>query len=610
MQITIIKKNKLSLFILPDNINGSHWITDFENGKKINLINVEATENGWNLISNQDAYVVDNNDTLVPYTILKNYNFYVLKKNYKNEKYYIYCSPVYDMTYKEIGIGANSKIMVGNTLNNEIVYNLNGIPNKAFEIEKKDRYYYLTILDEKTSVYVNQNRVLSSKRLEYGDIIFMFGLKIILMRKDSHDYLLVNNPANLVNPNPSLVNVIPVKDEFVDDGIELNDDSLYKEENYFYRAPHFYKTLEHYTLSIDTPPGKKEEDKTPAALTIGPMITMSLTSVIMLASTIGSVTKGEKDFSSSVSSMVMAGVMLASSLLWPILTKAYQKFADKMYEKNRQKLYRKYIDKKEKEINEQLEIQRKSLIENNFTVTDSQNIIRGHNVKLWQRRLTDEDFLTLPVGNGNVPMQIDIKYPEEHFSLTTDSLLDIAHSLGKKKRILENVPITFSFYENIATGIVGDSIVTKEFIDRLVLQIMANYSYDEVKLVTFTSIDNENAWDYIKILPHSWSNDKTLRYFGSSNDDYREIIYSLEKVYNERKQSQNNGKPMPHYVIITDAIKSIDNYDFIKNVMLNGKELGFSIIMLVDKVAALPNECKNFINVSNNECAKFSSEIN
>ncbi len=610
MQLTIIKKDKLSNFILPDKISGSHWITDFENGRKINLINIEATENGWNIISNHDAFIVDNNDIMVPYTILKEYNFYLLKNNYKNEKYYLYCSPVYDETYKELGV--DKKVVVGSDSSCDVCYKLGGVPHKAFLIEKKDKYYYLSVTDKNTSVFVNEKRILSSKRIEYGDIIFIFGLKMILMRRDGRDYFLVNNPGNMLAFNASFVNVVQVPNDFVEDNSELTIDASYNEDNYFYRAPHFYKTLDDFHLSIDVPPTKKEDDKTPAALTIGPMITMAMTSVVTLMSTLGQISSGKRDLSSSMTSLVMCGAMLASSLLWPILTKAYQKFSAKMYEKKRQKLYRKYIDKKEKEIQERLEIQRKSLLENNFTVLDCQNIIRGHNVKLWQRRITDEDFLSLPVGVGNLPMKIDIKYPEEHFTLTEDNLLDIAHSLGKKERILNDVPISYSFFENKTSGIVGDPITTKEFIDRMVLQMMASYSYDELKIVTFTSIDNEKDWDYIKTLPHSWSNDHTLRYFGSSNEDYREVIYTLEKIFNERKASNNNnsGKPIPYYVVITDAIKSIDNYDFIKNIMASKENYGFSIIMLVDKVSALPNECKSFISVSKNECSIYSSIIN
>ncbi len=609
MQLTIIKKNQLSLFTLPEDIMGSYWITDFENGRKINLINIEATEIGWNIISNNDAFIVDNKDIMVPSAILKDYNFYLLKNNYKNEKYYLYCSPVYDKTYKELGIATS--ISVGSDKSNEICYRLGGIPKKAYKIEKKDKWFYMNILDDSASVYVNQKRVLKTKRIEYGDVIFTFGLKVILMRKDGRDYLLVNNPGSLLEFNASFVNIVPTESEFVEDNKELSDNSLYNDYNYFYRAPHFYNTIEKYTLNIDSPPAKKEADKSPAILTIGPMATMAMISVVMLLSTINGISSGKQDFDSALPQIVMSGAMFASSLLWPILTRMYQKFSDKAYEKKRQKLYKKYIAKKEAEIVNELEVQKKSLIENNFTIGECQNIIRAQNVKLWQRRITNSDFLTMPLGYGNKKMQIEIKYPEEHFSLSTDNLLELAYELGRKDRILTDVPITYSFYDNKTTGIVGDSIVTKEFIDRVVLQMMANYSYDELKIVTFTNVDNEHDWDYIKTLPHSWTNDKNMRFFGSSNDDYREIIYTLEKIYNERKANHDKEeKNIPHYVIITDAIKSIDSYDFIKNMMSSEENYGFSIIMLVDKVAALPNECKNFINVSREECSIYSSIIN
>ncbi len=610
MQLTIIKTNKLNIFTLPDEVSGNYWITDFENGRKINLLNIEATENGWNLISNRDAFVINSEGIMVPYAILKEYNFYLIQNNYKNEKYYLYCSPVYDTTYKELGI--DNKISVGSDNSCDISYNLTGVPKRAFNIEKNDRYYYLNIMDNTTSVYVNQKRILKTKRIEYGDIIFIFGLKIILMRKENHDYLLVNNPNNLLKFDARFVNAINVPSDFVEDNSELSLEVL-PEEDFFYRTPRFYKTLDKYVLNIDTPPQKREDDKTPAILTIGPMITMAMTSVVSLMFTLGQVRSGETDLSSQTRSLVMSGAMLASCLLWPLLTRGYQKLSNKLYERKRQKLYRKYINKKDKEINEQLEIQRKSLLENNFTVKTCQEVIRGHNIKLWQRRIGDEDFLTLPVGIGNKPMQIEIKYPEEHFTLEEDNLIGIARELGKKERILNDVPITFSFYDNKSTGVIGDTITTKEFIDRLILQIMANYSYDEVKLVIFTSMDNEKDWDYVKSLPHNWSNDKSLRFFSSSNDEYREIIYNLEKIFNERKNNRhesNAAKSIPHYVIITDAIKSIDNYDFIKNVMASDQNYGFSVIMLVDKVVALPNECRSFINVSREECSIYSSVLN
>lgn len=612
MQIIILKTNKINIINLPEKVRGSHFITTFENGKRINLINIEASENGWKVISNQDACMVNSQDEYLPYVILREGAFYILKNNFRNEKYYVYCAPLYDLTYKSMEIKPDATIKVGNSKNTDITYTLGTISGEVFEIKKENENYYLTLLSNNYLVYVNQKRVLSKRKIVYGDIIFLYGLKIILMKKNSVDYLLVNNPNNLLEYNIAYTNETSTKNTFVEDNQELNDESLYSADDYFYRTPRFYEKLEKFILRIDAPPTRKEEDKTPALLVIGPMLTMGMMSSVMLLNTFSNIKNGNSTVSSSLTSIITGCVMLASTLLWPLLSRAYQNFSNRKYEHKRQKLYKKYLDKKEKEIEKQQLTQKNSLLENNYGVQKCIEIITGHNTKLWQRRITDDDFLTLPVGIGSMPMQIKVEYPEEHFSLTEDNLLDLVHELGEKSRILEDVPITYSFYENRVTGIVGKPDVTKEFVDRMVLQIMTNYGYDEVKVVTFTSFDNEDDWDYIKTIPHAWSNDHTFRYFGSSNDDYREIIYSLEQVYNARVNSKMDPKvkPEPYYVIITDAIKSIDNYDFIKNILAKEQNYGFSLIMMVDRVSACPNECKNFINVSRDECQIFNSVIN
>ena len=608
MEITIIKKNQLTVFNLPKNVVGSFWINSFDNGKKRNILNVEADNGAWQLISNENIYLVDDKDVMIPSVTLKDYSFYLIKDVVRNEKYYLYTSPVYENENVEIAFSEKDQILVGSGDRCDISYSMSGIPSEALAIIRNENGFYLQLKSKDLACYLNKNRVFLDCKLNYGDILFLYGLKIILMKKKGVNYLLVNNPGRLLKYNASMVQAVPIENNFVDDYAVLNNDDGSTKE-FFYRAPHFYREFEDYSVKIDSPPAKKDNQSTPMVLTIGPMITMSMTSVMMLLSQFQAIASGEKDFASSMTGMITAGVMLASCLLWPLLTRLYQKFSAKRYEAKRQKQYKKYLDRKEEEIDKELEKQKSALIDNYFSVNRCQEVISKHELLLWQRRITDKDFLTMPVGIGNLPMKLSIGYPEEHFSLEEDNLLDMVHHLGSKKRILMDVPVTYSFYENFITGIVGDSAATKRFMDNLVLQMMTNYSYDELKFVTFTSVDRVSSWDYIKTLPHSWSNDHSFRFFGSSNDDYREMIYLLEKIFQERKNVKGSSK-MPHYVIITDAIKSIDSYDFIKNVLATEENVGFSIIMLVDRISALPNECKNFIEVSFNKCNIFQSQLN
>ena len=74
MQITVIKKNELSVFTLPNNDQeaGSNyfWITDYEVGKLINLVSAEFHDGRWTLISNQNAYIIDKDNRVISEVIL------------------------------------------------------------------------------------------------------------------------------------------------------------------------------------------------------------------------------------------------------------------------------------------------------------------------------------------------------------------------------------------------------------------------------------------------------------------------------------------------------------------------------------------------------------
>ena len=484
MEIVIIKKNHLISYDLPREVQGSYWISTFENGKKINLLNIEAVDGEWQVISNDSVFVVDQQNLMIPNVLLRYYSFYPIKDVARGETYYLYSSPVYESNNMELAFSDRNVLTVGSNNKCDISYKMPGISDELFSVVKSTNGFYLQFKSKESAVYLNKRRILQDCKIYYGDIIFVYGLKIVLLKKDGVDYLLVNNPGNALQYNASMVQAVPRENTFVDDFSVLNDD-LSNQVDYFYRAPHFYRELNNYNVDIDSPPAKKTNQENPMILTIGPMLTMSITSIMMLLTQAQAVASGEKDLASTTPSMITAGVMLASCLLWPLLTRMYRNFSDKRYESKRQKKYKKYLDKKDDEIELEKENQKNALIDNYFSVEKCQEVIQEKGLLLWQRRITDSDFLTLPIGVGDLPMNVTINYPEEHFSLDEDNLLDMVHHLGQKKRILMDVPITYSFYQNYITGIVGDSVVTKKFIDNLILQMMTNYSYDELKIVTF-----------------------------------------------------------------------------------------------------------------------------
>ena len=65
-----------------------------------------------------------------------------------------------------------------------------------------------------------------------------------------------------------------------------------------------------------------------------------------------------------------------------------------------------------------------------------------------EREIEQEDFLDLRLGMGNTELRGNVSFPEEHFSLESDNLLQEVYKLGAESRILENVPVSLSFVKN------------------------------------------------------------------------------------------------------------------------------------------------------------------
>ena len=112
--------------------------------------------------------------------------------------------------------------------------------------------------------------------------------------------------------------------------------------------------------------------------------------------------------------------MLLSSVLFPFLSHRYTEKEKKEYEERRQSKYKDYLSAKKKEIENERAREQRILCENDpecHIVLDYPTRDRQH---LWERRPIDNDFLTVRLGAGDLPMIGQIEYPEQRFSLDED----------------------------------------------------------------------------------------------------------------------------------------------------------------------------------------------
>ena len=616
MIVRLIKKTKIYNFTLPTEISGNYWIVDNDYlGNTRNLINVEACEGQWKIKSDFETKIMSG-DNEVASAILNEYNLYFLKVNTDNEYVILYCSPTLDYNIKRLHVKRDGEILIGNDATANINYSYPLVAKQQAKLIYNEGKWAIQDLNSRYGTYVN-NLSISAINLEYGDIIFIMGLKIIVMK----DMVIINSISNLISYDPntfaeeySLIQRQTEMDHPDEETIEF-----YKEDDYFYRAPRFKTKIEPVNISIDSPPGKPEEDKTPLIYTIGSMMTMATMSASTGVTALNNVLEGNQDFKDVAPTIISSLAMLSTMMLWPMLSKNYQKRQAKKNEALRQKKYTEYVKTKREEIQTEIKTQREILIDNYLPLQETRDIIFAKKRNLWEREIDQSDFLDLRVGIGTTELEGNVSFPQEHFSLTEDNLLSEVYKLGAESRLIENVPISLSFVTNNVTAIIGNAANKQLFINGLILQMLTYHSYDDLKIVVLTNSKNSQNWDYLKITPHCWNNSKSFRYYATNLDEAKEISLVLEQELQARKYKDVNGKRelsdvdykryKPYYVLITDDYKLVRDVEIVKDVASLPINVGFSLIVVSPRLVNIPNECKTFISIGDKKSGIFENEL-
>ena len=360
MIVRLIKRTKIYNFTLPKTISGNYWITDLDGlGNSRNLINIEEDDGFWRLRSNFDVKIVTNNKELDS-VILKEHSLHFLRINNENDYVLLYCSP--DLEDNNIlAVKDGTSILIGNSNEAQINYNYPLVSSRHATLTYQEGTWYLEDLNSNYGTYVNGDLV-KSKRLYHGDVIFVIGLKIIVLG----DSIYINKIGGLVNiDNRIFYSKQNVIQPIINDEKEEEESiDFYKEEDYFFRSPRFKSSMESVNINIDSPPSKEKEDDTPFIYVLGPMLSMGMTSLIMGYTSIQGIYSGEKDLTSSIPTLIMCLAMLLSMIFWPLLNRRFQRKKQKEREDFRQKRYREYVEEKRTNIKNEMEREKKVLIEN------------------------------------------------------------------------------------------------------------------------------------------------------------------------------------------------------------------------------------------------------
>ena len=494
------------------------------------------------------------------------------------------------------------EITIGREENNVIKYNLLGLVSRS-----QARIFLANndvILESrgKNAIYVNNNLVSQSCKLNVGDFINILGLHLVFLG----DMFAIELENNDVSINQQVLQQIEFQPGSAT--MMLREKQATAKKQLFHRAPRLYEQVKEEKFVIDGSPSVEEQEKESVIMTVGPSITMVIPMLLgyllmMYASSI----QGTK-----VSPMMFTGVAIMSgsaltSVFWGIMR--FRKTNKKNEKKNNEKkdAYIQYLKNKKQEI-ETAYNDTISVMYNNYPSAPDTLRYDENTGLLWNRNHMHEDFLCHRIGVGDEKWKSKVEISSERFNVKTNEYSALSKQMKEAYETLYNVPVTVDLLEHKLIGIVGGRVKQNamDVARTLIQQIISNNCYTDVKLVFLYDgelSEDYGHWNFAKWIPHVWSEDKSTRYVAENSKDVSEIVYDLSNVFRNREENEKKEKgkiKKPYYIVFVSNLDLLNGQSITRYMFDKEKDWGLSTVLLTDSAVNLPNQCDFIIENSEN----------
>lgn len=471
-------------------------------------------------------------------------------------------------------------ITAGASESNSIVYQYRGIVSRVHACLLFSGNAWYLRAEGKNGTYLNGRLVRRDTRLKFGDTVYIFGLKLIyfgqiLAVSSFFAPFTVGSDVTIYN---TALNRL---------GVSGNG----RPKPFFNRSPRNLPTIYNGSVEIDAPPAQKEQSEKNIMSLIGRPLTMSLPMLLGC----GMMTLGAGRSGSFMSLGVVTAVSSAVfGAGWAIANVRNQEKDAAAKERKRFNAYGNYLIGISKSLAEKYNQNFQAL---NSMYPSAKKCVgySRSSVGLWNRNPMHEDFLFVRLGLGSIPFQAEIKAPKAGFSVVNDKMQDCPAEIQSEYKTLHDVPVGIDLIKNQLVGIVGKKGTNANIglAQTIITQIVANNCYTDVKLVLLDVRKNEedSTWDFMRRLPHCWSEGKKNRFYSTCKADVEDISYELLKILRMRANSDNDSVKKPHYVIIMTDPFLLDKSMLLNYIVNPQPSYGITTLILSNSFVALPNSC-------------------
>lgn len=221
--------------------------------------------------------------------------------------------------------------------------------------------------------------------------------------------------------------------------------------------------------------------------------------------------------------------------------------------------------------------------------------------RLWERSPDDADWLALRLGLGQQPFGVKVKVPPRNEAQDVDPLLVAAQALASEFAQVAEVPIPLPLGQAGVAGLVGQRSLVLETLRTLCLQLATQHAPDEVRIVAIYPPDEARMWEWLRWLPHTWSEGQRRRYLACDRDSAHALLAGLYDLLSRRRlavESAEHARPLPALVFILGDPALLQNEPILPLLVGEGATLDAYTIITADDLPALPKGCQAVVHLS------------
>lgn len=332
----------------------------------------------------------------------------------------------YVLDQKEIGLGRDTSLAV--CIHDSFISMHHAV------LRKTKSSWQLLDTNSTNGCYVNGNRVCEAI-VQPGDQI-QLGMVVLIMGKDS---LFLPQHASLQTQLSPL---------------DIKQTTHVESKKTSHAVWHRYEPFAALKQEVELPPAKPSLESTPAIFVLGPSITMGLSSTAMGLFSFWLAKERGQDLMAVIPTLLMSCSMALGTIVWPMLSKRYEKRQRIRKEEQRRYMYSCYLQELKERIHNAMK--QEAIHRRHRYPSSSQlvgDIVQGK--EHHQRRWKDEDWLHVVVGTGCCLAQIKLSFPHIS-SMTQDPLIEKLQTLQAKEWKLEDVSIVVDIKQYHRLCLVGD----------------------------------------------------------------------------------------------------------------------------------------------------------